>query len=123
MARIEIDNDEWWPVNRAGVLVRQIDGIKFTDAQVLDRMAREDKKIVDGNKPMVRAVAFRAAAQLVAASNKAAREAEPTAARLADRVTALEAQRVIDLRRIDQAIEALQKQLDRSNDFASILTK
>lgn len=122
MARIEIDNDDWWPVNRAGVLVRQIDGIKFTDNDVTERLSVDDYHIING-RPMVRVVAFRAAAQLVAAANKAARQDEVTSGRLSDRVTALEAQRVIDLRRIDQAIEALQKQLDRSNDFASILTK
>lgn len=118
--QVEIDEDRWMPASRASAIIREVDGIRFDVDTVLAAMAPEDKrseKAIGGRRIMVRFVRFRHHARLQA------RVAKPKPQSLADRLTALEAQRAIDMRRIDQAIEALQKQFDRHNDFTTILTK
>lgn len=117
--QMQIDEDRWMPASRAAAIIREIDGLRIREDEVFKSMPDEDKRAVTGlggKRNMVRFVKFRQVAKLVA---RAAPKPNP----LADRVRALEAQREIDMRRIDESIEALQRQIDRSNDFTSILTK
>jgi len=51
-------------------------------------------------------------------------QADPAVlAKILDRMQALEAQRRLDVRRIDEAIEALQKQLNRLDDAIFTMNK
>lgn len=109
MIQVEIEEDRWMSVSRASVICREGFGFRFNENDIVKLLGTEQVRPMEGRHgdPNAKEVRFGDFLAAVRSWGKPRSEGGDRVKRLEDRVRALEAQRVIDIKNLEDRIKKL----------------